>query len=345
MKKNLKIGFVDFFDDGVYQIPLITKLLSRHYNIEIDNDSPQILFYSVFGCQHLNYDCHKFLFAGENRKWKSSITSYKDFDPKVFDISLSPLEVYNEFGIQASYMIEMQYFEAFINGDLPKMFEELRNKEKKHFCNFIYGNKRGLAKYRADFCQKLMDKYKFVHCLGRVLRNCDMVMPKPKDTFYDWETEKYHLLSDFKFTIAFENSNARGYVGEKIFQPFLVGSVPIYWGAPDILDYFSKDAFIWAEDFDNFDDLIEYVKKVDNDDELYKKYQCANPLFKGSKIYNYAQEKIAKQMFDKIELALQNPPKTSLNKLYIKLKKLYYYGYKRPLRNLERKITGKKLIK
>ena len=30
--------------------------------------------------------------------------------------------------------------------------------------------------------------------------------------------------------------------------------------------------FINVSDFDSFEDCIEYVKKVDNDDELYQKY-------------------------------------------------------------------------
>ena len=31
-----------------------------------------------------------------------------------------------------------------------------------------------------------------------------------------------------------ENSRSRGYVTEKLFQPLLAGSVPIYYGAGDV---------------------------------------------------------------------------------------------------------------
>ena len=35
-------------------------------------------------------------------------------------------------------------------------------------------------------------------------------------------------------TIAFENSSFPGYTTEKIFEPMLEGSIPIYWGNPRV---------------------------------------------------------------------------------------------------------------
>ena len=66
-----------------------------------------------------------------------------------------------------------------------------------------------------------------------------------------------------------------GYVSEKISAPLYAGAIPIYWGAPDVKDYINPECFINVNDFDSFEDCIEYVKKVDNDDELYPKiYKC-----------------------------------------------------------------------
>ena len=47
-------------------------------------------------------------------------------------------------------------------------------------------------------------------------------------------SRKLSLLARYKFTLAFENSRAAGYVTEKLFQPLIAGSLPIYWGAPDV---------------------------------------------------------------------------------------------------------------
>ena len=93
-----------------------------------------------------------------------------------------------------------------------------------------------------------------------------------------------NIYKNYKFVIAFENSSSLGYVSEKILLPLSAGSIPIYWGAPDVKDYINPECFINVNDFDSFEDCIEYVKKVDNDDELYQKYINAKPIFTKFKI-------------------------------------------------------------
>ena len=48
---------------------------------------------------------------------------------------------------------------------------------------------------------------------------------------------KLAVISRYRFTLAFENSIARDYVSEKFFDPLIVGSVPVYLGAPNVDDY------------------------------------------------------------------------------------------------------------
>ena len=48
----------------------------------------------------------------------------------------------------------------------------------------------------------------------------------------DWRKSKVDFVKDYKFTIAFENTQYRGYTTEKILHPFVGRSVPIYWGNP-----------------------------------------------------------------------------------------------------------------
>ena len=43
---------------------------------------------------------------------------------------------------------------------------------------------------------------------------------------------KVALLRRYRFTLAFENAIDDGYVTEKLYQPLLAGSVPVYLGAP-----------------------------------------------------------------------------------------------------------------
>jgi hypothetical protein len=73
-----------------------------------------------------------------------------------------------------------------------------------------------------------------------------------------------------KFDLAFENSSYPGYATEKIVQAFAAGTVPIYWGDPLIAREYNEKAFVNCHNFSDFDAVIEEVKRVDQDDELYR---------------------------------------------------------------------------
>ena len=47
--------------------------------------------------------------------------------------------------------------------------------------------------------------------------------------------------------------------------------MPIYWGNPDIASEFNPDSFINCHDFASFEEAVEFIRKVDQDDELYLK--------------------------------------------------------------------------
>lgn len=51
-------------------------------------------------------------------------------------------------------------------------------------------------------------------------------------------------LDDYRFTLAVENSAIPGYFTEKITDPILRECVPIYFGAPDVLDYFPSESVL-----------------------------------------------------------------------------------------------------
>lgn len=85
----------------------------------------------------------------------------------------------------------------------------------------------------------------------------------------NWVKGKLDFIRNYKFTIAFENHILNGYSTEKLYHPLLVKSVPIYSGDPNIKNYYNNKAFINVDDYKSWDDAIEYIVKLDNDDELY----------------------------------------------------------------------------
>lgn len=72
-------------------------------------------------------------------------------------------------------------------------------------------------------------------------------------------------LADYMFSIAHENANYSGYFTEKILDCFATGTIPIYWGDPDIGKVFNTDGIIFLDDDFDPDILTEdiYYSKMD----------------------------------------------------------------------------------
>lgn len=56
--------------------------------------------------------------------------------------------------------------------------------------------------------------------------------------------DKWSGLLPYRYSIALENQSARNVVTEKIFDPILAYSLPIYWGAPNISDLLPAQAVL-----------------------------------------------------------------------------------------------------
>ena len=152
----------------------------------------------------------------------------------------------------------------------------------KRFCNFIYSNSssgRG-ARLRSEFCRQLME-YKRVDCPGMVLHNMDSGEISSRYAS-DCDSSKIGFLRKYKFTIAFENKLLPGYSTEKLTDPFIAGSIPIYCGDPGITDIFNPAAFINGGDYDNdFHKIIRRVIEIDNDEEQALAMLNADPFWPG----------------------------------------------------------------
>ena len=56
--------------------------------------------------------------------------------------------------------------------------------------------------------------------------------------------QKLDGLNDYRFSIAIENSCTPSYITEKFYDCIIAGCVPLYYGAPNIGDYFPIDSYI-----------------------------------------------------------------------------------------------------
>ncbi len=84
---------------------------------------------------------------------------------------------------------------------------------------------------------------------------------------------KMELLKDYKFYLAFENTNEKDYVTEKYFQSLKAGAIPVYMGAPNIDDFKpGEPSIIKVSDFESPKALADYLLFLNRTEPAYLKY-------------------------------------------------------------------------
>ena len=80
---------------------------------------------------------------------------------------------------------------------------------------------------------------------------------------FDTEIDtKEEGLCDYMFSVAIENASYETYFTEKLLDCFATGTIPVYYGAPNIGDHFNKDGIIdLSEEFDVSEEI--YYNKMD----------------------------------------------------------------------------------
>jgi alpha(1,3/1,4) fucosyltransferase len=73
---------------------------------------------------------------------------------------------------------------------------------------------------------------------------------------------KSATVAQYRFSLCFENSVLKGWMTEKLFDCFFTGTVPVYWGAPDVLDWVPAECFIDMRQFKGFAELRAFLKAV-----------------------------------------------------------------------------------
>ena len=70
---------------------------------------------------------------------------------------------------------------------------------------------------------------------------------------------KFEVLQNYEFCLCFENMRMDGYITEKIFDCLYAGTIPLYVGAPDILDYIPEDVFVDCRKYLTWTEMWEDV--------------------------------------------------------------------------------------
>ena len=161
------------------------------------------------------------------------------------------------------------------------------------FCSFIVSNSS--CKIRNKIFE-LLNNYKRVNSMGRYANNVGGPLHFPY-----WSEDYFNVLKNHKFMICSENTKMIRYSTEKIVNPYISQTIPIYWGMDSIKDIFNPDSMLFLEDEtdESFNKLINKIIELDNDDEKYLEF-INRPVFNSHNIQywndNYNLDSIGKKI-------------------------------------------------
>ena len=229
------------------------------------------MLYNVFGCNHLNNeynDSIKIAIFTENQ--------IPDFNIADYAISHSHINYLDRHLNNEYYFLNyFNYFNISYASKIRKRLLKLPIKQK--FCAAVISNFNKTDFFRLNFIKEL-SKYKKIDMGGKYNNNVGTI------------NNKIDFLSNYKFSIAMENTEADGYSSEKILESFLSGTIPIYYGNYMIDEYINPKSFILIRGEKDMMEKIKYIKKIDNDDELYRNILKENILIDKSFVRKKRQE-------------------------------------------------------
>lgn len=229
------------------------------------------------------------------------------------------------------------YFHMGIPWFVGKSYDELISTEyikKTKNISIICSNKQLTEGHRKrfNFCMRLKDYFgENVDLFGRGIHEFN---------------DKWEVLADYKYSIAIENSIEEHYFTEKLYDCFLAHTVPLYYGCPNVGDYFDMDSII-PIDLNDFDKTVKIIESLLNDESLYEnkldkiieaKTEYLNKYNIYPMIVNFIEENnlllsnqkyvnttmVSRKKNNEIKLSLKERIKSFLKKTPI-LGKIWYY--------------------
>jgi len=268
---------------GFYE-KLFLKTKMKNFEITTDIDKANVLLESGKPDEKIR----------EYKKWKYTINYIGEPvlpDAEKYDLCLTSVN-------NIKNVVDLPLSIAYIhcNDFLPKLLNQRAiTSVPQFFCAFIVSNSN--CTIRNSIFEKL-NEYKKVHSMGRYANNVGGIIHYPY-----WSNEFLEVLGQHKFIICFENTKMETYSTEKIVNPYLARTLPIYWGSHNIKNIFNSESMLFLEDETDecFTNLIKRVIELDNDDTKYLEF-INRPIFTKENLDywngNYTIEGLGKKIDD-----------------------------------------------
>lgn len=242
-KRKIRIARVDV---RPYFVDQLIKLVADHYDFELTNDlDSDFVFHSCAGMNVLKYSGVRIFITGENVTPNFAVSDYAmAFEKLTFRDRYIWLPLFKTQGSDSHFTNPRPPAAQVLSG-------------KSGFCAYVMSNTSHSDIQRTRIFD-LLTKYKQVNSGGRWRNNVGGPVP-----------DKHAFQSKHKFVIAFENCSHPGYLTEKFSDAAVANAIPIYWGDPEIGNIFNRKAFINCHDYSSLEEVVERVKLLDQNDELY----------------------------------------------------------------------------
>ena len=156
----------------------------------------------------------------------------------------------------------------------------LHKKDKN--ISMIYSNKKAMKGHLLR--HQVADKFDIIDLFGRGT-------PNPLEY-------KEDSLVDYRFSIVIENSKAENYFTEKLIDCLAVGTIPIYWGCPNIGEFFDPNGIISFNTIEELDNIIPTL----NDEFYNSKLEFVKQNLEKSKKYNKIEDWIYENILNEINI-------------------------------------------
>lgn len=276
------VKYYNFWKDQTPQEMWLTKFIEHNHIL----NNKTVNFYSVLGPEYNLKKKRKgvnIFFSGENmhsERFKSYRTLCEQVD---FDLYIDFDRTIKENSIRFPLWIMYMFKPDSEFEDIQSKVNSLRYpdiNERTAFCSIVASHDwNGI---RSEIMDGLSAIEK-IHSAGNFRKNTNALDLNGNN--------KHTFIRDYKFNICPENSNAEGYVTEKIFQAIDAGCIPIYWGANNNPEYdiLNQDAILfWNQAQDN-SKTIRFIRELLVDEKKYIDFVSQDRLLPDAAdvIWNY----------------------------------------------------------
>jgi len=178
-------------------------------------------------------------------------------------------------GVIASNVVDFPLTIMYIhcNNFLPSLSQERKTLSvPPSFCTFIVSNPHSVIRNKLF---ERLNAYKKVSSMGSYANNTGGALRAPY-----WSQEYFNVLGQHKFMICCENTKMIHYSTEKIVNPYMAHTIPIYWGTPNIKNIFNSESMLYLEDESEeaMERLYARIIELDTDDAKYLEF-INRPVF------------------------------------------------------------------